>query len=606
MLEIWHVIETIGNTMVFFLAGVLTGRTMLKTAFVDYLWTVLVYLVMIVLRLVMLLGLRPLLNLAGERVSLKDLIIMTWGGLRGMVGLALAILVRQDRARGRLSEEDGDRVLFLVSGIAALTLVVNATTSPMLCRFLGLTQAPEARKVLIQNVAKRAEDHVRGLLEELAHDKQASKACLRGFVTETVENLMLHVRDELPAATSHLQELAALVGTRDSHSGARRASFQLLQRAKSLLAVPVADPSVEKLWQAFDARRQELLSTGGAVEAFQFGAELKAMKRMLKWKPVDPQQVKVVREVLLEAVRASYWEQLQQGKFLAGSSEPSTLLNSVDLAKDKCGQGLGDWRILAADVTFAVEEEDECTLRRSTTISEPAEESSWFRRRAQESRIHRVFAQQMRAVQIISAFIQAHRHAQSMVASYFGATRAVDSAEETFVLIESQTEIFEAAVLRSKLSKAVQLKVNTAWQVHRLSQHYRHFVLECHESGVLQGKEAELLLRPLEHQMRALERDRKKIKRALQRQLVSARTHKLCAVDAAQMIQRAFRRSQERTLVQRVTSQVETIKPPMGGAPLLLQAGSELKVCCVESDEHLDLSSNESTMRFESVLPHMC
>ena len=38
--------------------------------------------------------------------------------------------VTVDRADGMISEMDANRVLFFVGGIAALTLVVNATTCP--------------------------------------------------------------------------------------------------------------------------------------------------------------------------------------------------------------------------------------------------------------------------------------------------------------------------------------------------------------------------------------------------------------------------------------------------------------------------------------------
>merc|ERR1719399_1784676 len=69
MLEIWHVIETIGNTLVFFLAGVLTGRALLAIEFSDYIWPIVVYGAVSVIRLVMLLGLLPFLNRVGQRVT---------------------------------------------------------------------------------------------------------------------------------------------------------------------------------------------------------------------------------------------------------------------------------------------------------------------------------------------------------------------------------------------------------------------------------------------------------------------------------------------------------------------------------------------------------
>jgi len=98
--------------------------------------------------------------------------------------------------------------------------------------------------------------------------------------------------------------------------------------------------------------------------------------------------------------------------------------------------------------------------------------------------------------------------------------------------------VFAAAVLRSQTSRTVQLKVNTMWEVCHLSEQYRNFVLEIHASGVLQAKEADLLLHPLAAVMAELNKDRRRIKRALQKE--ASRRRKLSKLDAVLMIQRSF------------------------------------------------------------------
>merc|ERR1719350_2081547 len=74
---------------------------------------------------------------------------MTWGGLRGAVGLALAIQVNRERADGNIDKKEADRVLFFVGGIALLTLIVNANSCPHLVRILGITQTPHVKERLI-------------------------------------------------------------------------------------------------------------------------------------------------------------------------------------------------------------------------------------------------------------------------------------------------------------------------------------------------------------------------------------------------------------------------------------------------------------------------
>jgi NhaP-type Na+/H+ or K+/H+ antiporter len=64
---------------------------------------------------------------------------MVWAGLRGAVGLALALLVAQTGGDQRA----GKQMLFMVAGLAFLTLIVNGTTSGPLLEWWGMLGVPE-------------------------------------------------------------------------------------------------------------------------------------------------------------------------------------------------------------------------------------------------------------------------------------------------------------------------------------------------------------------------------------------------------------------------------------------------------------------------------
>jgi NhaP-type Na+/H+ or K+/H+ antiporter len=204
MLEIWHVIEVIGNSLVFFTAGSMTGQCVLhNVSFADTAWLLLLYIAVTVIRFSMLVCFQPILNRLGHnKLSIKDIIVMTWGGLRGMVGLAFAILVRKDLADGQLSQEDGDRVLFLVGGIAALTLIVNASTCPSLVNGLGLTQVPEGRMALVRNVAKRAKEHVETMEKQMIDEAPTGFYC-RGAINTCLGRLYDGVDHHISHASGH-------------------------------------------------------------------------------------------------------------------------------------------------------------------------------------------------------------------------------------------------------------------------------------------------------------------------------------------------------------------------------------------------------------------
>merc|ERR1719199_976955 len=121
MHTVWHIFEYLGNTVIFFLAGALTGHTMVKIAWEDYIHLIAIYACCLGVRGSLFFLSRPLLKFLHsdkQPVTMGEASVMTWGGLRGAIGLALAIQVSSELADGNVSREDGDRVLFYTSGIA--------------------------------------------------------------------------------------------------------------------------------------------------------------------------------------------------------------------------------------------------------------------------------------------------------------------------------------------------------------------------------------------------------------------------------------------------------------------------------------------------------
>lgn len=76
---------------------------------------------------------------------------MTWGGLRGAVGLALSLIVDLDV--NRIDPKFRALTIFYMGVIAALTLLVNGTSMPVILNFLGVTKPkPEKLEVLLHVV----------------------------------------------------------------------------------------------------------------------------------------------------------------------------------------------------------------------------------------------------------------------------------------------------------------------------------------------------------------------------------------------------------------------------------------------------------------------
>ena len=73
-----------------------------------------------------------------RRVDWRDAVVTTWGGLRGAVGLALALMVFDED--DRICKRVRDTVLFHTSGIVVLTVVVNSISMRKVIAMLGINE----------------------------------------------------------------------------------------------------------------------------------------------------------------------------------------------------------------------------------------------------------------------------------------------------------------------------------------------------------------------------------------------------------------------------------------------------------------------------------
>ena len=106
---------------------------------------VLLWFVMTFIRAAALLVLAPILRNIGYGLTFKEGVVMVWGGLRGAVSLSLALLVDGNHLIGDRARE----MIFLqTTGIVALTLIINGTTSGMVYKWLEVYPPNPFRPVL--------------------------------------------------------------------------------------------------------------------------------------------------------------------------------------------------------------------------------------------------------------------------------------------------------------------------------------------------------------------------------------------------------------------------------------------------------------------------
>jgi NhaP-type Na+/H+ or K+/H+ antiporter len=163
---VWEMIEFVGNTLVFFVAGLIFGGICLSRQdhieLADYGYLLLLYLITMLIRAFMMLLLWAPLHLAGTKITYQEGTVMVWSGLRGAVGLAMAVIMDLEPGIDRAL---GSRVMFHVGGVAALTTLINASSCSHLLWALKLTKTPKMRKKMISHLEYSMALSVQGLFD---------------------------------------------------------------------------------------------------------------------------------------------------------------------------------------------------------------------------------------------------------------------------------------------------------------------------------------------------------------------------------------------------------------------------------------------------------
>lgn len=144
MSNFWKLAAYIGNTLIFIIVGVVIAMN------IDFTWINLIVLLALfiainVIRSLMIFLFRPIMKKTGFGLTKNEAIILSWGGLRGALGLTLGLIVFNTPA---IPENIRQQILFQTGGIVALTLTFNATTISPLLKRIGLDKISPTKQFL--------------------------------------------------------------------------------------------------------------------------------------------------------------------------------------------------------------------------------------------------------------------------------------------------------------------------------------------------------------------------------------------------------------------------------------------------------------------------
>jgi sodium/hydrogen exchanger 10/11 len=338
MHEVWHTLEYLGNTLLFFLAGALTGEAIFLVDPIDFVHLIVLYVVLLCVRALVIFGSRPILRWLSpdrEPVPFADCLVMTWGGLRGAVGLALAIQVNSERALGNIEEDKAVRVLFFTGGIAALTLVINATTCPMLVNWLGITATCNARARVLLQIHRRL-----GQIGDKMNQRQDE---LEPMIDRVLDEVKHHIELEcvdigallIQSKAQHFSDDICLQTTNDVASDC----FKWWKLALTCKRFSLA----KEAFEGTSFTTQELM---GWDHAHPLLKQERSLCDLVELGRAEPDMVRAVNEAFIALVRNQYWTQIDRGEFVPGTNLAEILLNSATDAHIHANTRLADFRFV--------------------------------------------------------------------------------------------------------------------------------------------------------------------------------------------------------------------------------------------------------------------
>lgn len=499
--DFWHITEHLLNTLLFLLAGTVWGdiiaddKNLVGTQLLfegkDYGYLLILFLLLIVIRFFLTFAVFPLTSRIGIRSSWQEAVFMSYGGLRGAVGIALALSLFAEVFEYTENMEDEekknsfrDQVMLLfafVGGIAFLTLAVNGPTAGPLLKKLGLVTPTNARAKVVANYEAHMKQNT--LIEYLSilsdqRFKSIEYAVIRRYVSplKEIEQNELYdavkiLKKKHPNKTPFLRNLLPyLVKSEASDEasgdggGNKRKNF---------------------------ARPTMMIRPGGGAPGGARGTVYNLDAA------TDDAVESEERHIFISLLRREYQHQMETGELDARGFMPYSLLHSLNAADDAANHGrpLNDWEA-SQTLSKGLTNRGDRMLHKLRTVK--AGDLCSGGNKETGVQFYFIRTQVLQAL----ALIHAHEGAQAKFKEEFATVgEHALTASEKAVLDESKEQIAQAeAALETFDKNDVDIVKSQFVCKVLLSKSAKYFETLAHD-GLMTDKEASEFLEHIEHEM---------------------------------------------------------------------------------------------------------
>jgi len=542
MHSVWGMTEWTMNTLIFLLAGLLIGhRTLLSVRAVDWLLMLVLYVMLMLVRAVVNLTMYPFISRIGHRCSPNEAVFMTWAGLRGALAMALALTVKENGPPDL--EEETSRFFFYVGGIAALTLLINATTANKVLTYLGLSGSESAEKMLMMSqIRSKLKHNMEDLIEQMSGElterdiEEIKSSCSLLLVDDSRTSTVLRPSEDLTGFSRSFSNENDAKSSNPLHPTGSTATSSGDGSAAGNRPISAASAGSSHSHRSLASNGQvtaeelnmmlrESVAVGSSSSSSSSSrpAGSRAGGSMIFGSMTNYTLLGYVRSIFLEIVRAEYRQLIESGKLPRLSYSAQFLLYTVDVAVDLVhdpAEGAGaDYYCMERGLNA------EPYLLQALRFLERVVPGGAYVVAESASKIEADRIK--RRVYMLTSFIEAHESAQKKLHEFLDVgvpegsggptaattttTRIGRSSEEKKTIEESQLMVEKAKQILSSMDAslvaAIQAKQMSLLVLAKEADMVKHLV----EEGLLTDKHAGEFFEMIDQDAMAVEKSRNKM-----------------------------------------------------------------------------------------------